>query len=230
MVRTLVSVLLLAGLLLHGTAVEAKPRKSSKAKAKAQPAVLVNQDLTGSAWRSGVIAVENNSSYPPAEIAYALQAWQDAGAPQMYLQQGAPTPCTAVQPKRGTIILCDGVPWWTGDAPVGGFTANYTDGPVKIKNKKKKGKRAPAPVAAPAIQASVVWLFPPRWTDPGVLRYIPTHELGHALGLGEMTCDCVMSPIISDINVLTSDVVGVVNSLYSVLKRSGPHHAGSRQP
>ena len=113
--------------------------------------------------------------------------------------------CSDMKPIRHAIILCD-AEHWTGPSAssIAGFTANYTQ-------PKKRGKRA----RSKTIQASVIWLYQPRWTDEAILRYVPSHELGHALGLDEMHCRCVMTPIVSDIDVLGPEERAAVNSIYS---------------
>ncbi|MFT4038460.1 MAG: hypothetical protein QM692_09795 [Thermomicrobiales bacterium] len=194
---------LISGLILHTGAADAGKGRNRK-----QGAVrLVNRDLTGSAWTQDSVTVVNRSSYPSEYIAYAARLWSETSAPNLTVTQEAATPCTSVRPQAGVIIICDGVPWWEGANPVAGFTANYA---VKPKAKKGKGKRK----AAPAIAATVIWLFEPGWDDPGVLRYIPSHELGHALGLGEMDCACVMSPMVSDYDTLAHEEWEAMKAIY----------------
>ena len=203
MFRVFIICLLISGMIAGSSVVDAGKGKGRNRK---QTAVrLVNQDLTGSGWAQDSITVINRSSYPNESIAYAARLWGATNAPALMLTQEAATPCTGVQPQAGAIIICDGVPWWDGANPIAGFTANYA-----VKPKAKKGKRN----VTPAISASVIWLFTPVWDNPGVLRYIPSHELGHALGLGEMDCACVMSPMVSDYDTLAGDERSAMNALY----------------
>ena len=202
MARLLVTFMVIAGLLLGAIDTDAKGGRG-RARSKKQ---LINRTLVGARWTQDVVTVLNRSSYDRAAIEYAAKLWGGTNAPQLVVQHEAPTPCDASKPVRNVIILCDGSPWWEGaSGTIAGFTANYA-APRKKKGKKNR--------KSPTIQASVIWLYPPRWTDEKILQYIPAHELGHALGLGEMTCECVMTPVVSDFNVLAPEEIAAVNAIY----------------
>jgi hypothetical protein len=166
---------------------------------------LVNRVLVGAGWQSGAIPVINRSSYNRSSVEFAAQLWATTSAPTLSVQHESPMLCSDVVPMQNAVILCDAEPW-TGPSTSGiaGFTANYT---LVTKRSKQSSQ--------PAIQATVIWLYQPRWTNEKILRYIPSHELGHALGLGEMNCKCVMTPMVSDTNVLGPEERAAINAIYS---------------
>lgn len=200
MFRAILMVLVISGMLLSPGALDAKSRKGHRQKPQ-----LVNRVLVGAAWQRDEIPVINRSSYDHASVEYAAQLWATTSAPKLSVEHESPMLCSDVRPIRDAIILCDAAPW-TGpsNSGVAGFTANYTQ-----PRKRGKGSRSQR------IQATVVWLYQPRWTDEKILRYIPSHELGHALGLDEMACACVMTPIVSDNDVLGPEERAAINAMYS---------------
>jgi hypothetical protein len=161
--------------------------------------------LVGASWQSDTIPVINRSSHDRSAVEYAAQLWATTSAPRLSVQHESPMLCNDVKPLRNAIILCDAEPW-TGPSTSGiaGFTANYAQPWKRIKR-----------AQAQSIQATVIWLFQPRWTNKKILRYIPSHELGHALGLDEMSCACVMTPIVSDNDVLGPEERAAINAIYS---------------
>lgn len=201
MFRKLVLILLVLGVMLSPVQLEARNGKASKGKSQ-----LVNRMLVGKGWQSDSIPVINRSSYDRSAIEYAAQQWATTLAPRLSVQHQSPTLCSDVNPIKNTIILCDAAPW-TGpsNAGIAAFTANYTQ------VKKKRGKKS----NNVAIQGTVIWLYQPRWSDEKIIRYIPTHEFGHALGLDEMNCACVMTPFVSDIDYLGPEATAAVNAIYS---------------
>lgn len=200
MFRALLMVLLVSGLVFSAVDVEAKSGKRHRNKQQ-----LVNRVLVGAAWQGDSIPVINRSTYDRSSVEYAAQLWATTSAPKLSVRHESPMLCSEITPIRNTIILCDAAPW-TGPSASGiaGFTANYTQ-------PKKRGKRS----RNQKIQATVIWLYQPRWTNEKILHYIPSHELGHALGLGEMSCTCVMTPMVSDIDVLGPEERAALNAIYS---------------
>jgi hypothetical protein len=198
--RVILLVSLAAGLVAGSGDIDAKGRKGGRNRQQ-----LVNRILVGAGWQRDSIPVINRSSYDRASVEYAAQLWATTSAPRLTVQHESPMLCADVKPMRKAIILCDAEPW-TGPSTGGiaGFTTNYSQ-------TKKRGKRT----GKRAIQASVIWLYQPRWTNEKVLHYIPAHELGHALGLDEMNCRCVMSPMVSDIDVLGPEERAAINGIYS---------------
>jgi hypothetical protein len=196
----LVMVLLIAGLVLSPADLDAKKRKAHRKKPQ-----LINRVLVGSGWQYDAIPVINRSSFDRSAVEYAAQLWATTSAPKLSVQHESPMLCSEVTPIRNAIILCNAAPW-TGPSSSGiaGFTAIYTQ-PTK------RGKWS----GDPAIQGAVIWLYQPRWTSGKILRYIPSHEMGHALGLGEMNCRCVMTPMVSDIDVLGPEERAAINAIYS---------------
>jgi hypothetical protein len=193
-------VLFISGIVLSPVDIDAKRGKGHRNKQQ-----LINRVLVGAGWQSDVIPVINRSSYGRSSVEYAAQLWATTSAPKLAVQHQSPMQCADVKPMRNAIILCDAAPW-TGPSTSGiaGFTANYTQ-------PKKRGKGA----RKQAIQATVIWLYQPRWTNERILHYIPSHELGHALGLDEMNCKCVMTPIVSDTDVLGPEERAAINAIYS---------------
>jgi hypothetical protein len=192
--------MLISGMVFSPMNVEA-----SKGKGHRKQQQLVNRVLVGAGWQTGSIPVINRSSYDRASVEYAAQLWATTSAPKLLVRHEAPMLCSDVKPERHAIVLCDAAPW-TGPSTGGiaGFTANYTQ-------PKKRGKRS----RNQTIQATVIWLYQPRWTNEKILHYIPSHELGHALGLDEMHCRCVMTPIVSDTDVLGPEERAAINGIYS---------------
>jgi hypothetical protein len=201
--RAILMVLFVSGLVLSPADLQAKggEGRQNKQQSKQQ---LVNRVLVGAGWQLDAIPVINRSSYDRASVEYAVQLWATTEAPQLSVRHESPALCSDVKPMRNAIILCDAVPQ-TGPASSGiaGFTANYTQ-------PKKRGKRS----RSQQIQASVIWLYPPRWSNESILHYIPSHELGHALGLDEMDCTCVMTPIVSDIDDLGPEERAAIAAIY----------------
>ena len=200
MLHRLLIVFLILGILVGGGDTSAKGGKRHRGGQR-----LVNRVLVGDEWQQATIPVINRSSFDHAAIEYAAQLWATTSAPKLVVSHESPAQCRKVQPVRGAIILCDAAPW-TGPSSNGiaAFTANYTQ-------PKGRGKRS----RKPTIQATVIWLYQPRWSDERILRYIPSHELGHALGLDEMDCACVMTPIVSDTDVLGPEERAAINAIYS---------------
>jgi hypothetical protein len=198
--RNLVFVLISLGIMFGPGDLEAKGGKAQRGKQQ-----LVNRVLVGAGWQVAAIPVINRSSYDRPSVEYAAQLWATTSAPRLSVQHESLMLCSDVKPMRNVIILCDAAPW-TGpsNSGIAAFTANYTQ-------PKKRGMRS----MTTAIQATVIWLYQPRWTDKNILHYIPSHEFGHALGLDEMNCACVMTPIVSDTDVLGPEERGAINAIYS---------------
>lgn len=183
-----------------------KQKKRKHENSHRDHSVLVSKFMEGRIWNPAApeIVVVNHSIFPADDVTAAVGLWQLPRVPSLRVVQAEPLPCSKLRAQRGVVLLCMGP---ATDALIGGRMFSYTNQRV-AHNKRKTHARQQY------REAAIVWIVDRHETSSAVRRNVVAHEVGHALGLPHLSCDCVMSPDARGYTTLAPEDLAALRLLY----------------